>query len=159
VSALRRLVRYGAVSIVATTLSLSVLGLLVSTRWMSPGWANVVATAAGVGPSFELNRRWVWGKRGRRSIRREVGPFVTLTGAGLALSTVTVTMTAWWAGQLELGGATRTVAIELANLAAFGTVWLVQYVILDRLLFVPPPIAVPQRALPEIAPSVDRRAA
>jgi putative flippase GtrA len=120
----------------------------------------VVATAAGVGPSFELNRRWVWGKRGRRSIRREVGPFVTLTAVGLALSTVTVTMTAWWAAQLELGGTARTSAIELANLAAFGTVWLVQYVILDRLLFVAPP----RTALREIVPagsaaSVDRRAA
>jgi putative flippase GtrA len=132
-----RLVRYGAVSIIATVLSLTILGVLVTTRAMSPGWANVVATAAGVVPSFELNRRWVWGKRGRRSIRREIGPFVSLTAVGLALSTLTVTMTAWWATQWALSGTRRTLAIELANLAAFGSVWLVQYVILDRLLFVP----------------------
>jgi putative flippase GtrA len=136
-SAVRRLLRYGAVSIVSTVLSLTILGVLVTTRVMSPGWANVLATSAGVVPSFELNRRWVWGKRGRRSVRREIGPFVSLTAIGLALSTVTVTMTAWWAAQWELSGATRTLAIEAANIAAFGTVWLVQYVILDRLLFVP----------------------
>lgn len=108
-------------------------------------------------PSFELNRRWVWGKRGRRSIRREIGPFVSLTAIGLALSTVTVTMTAWWAAQWNLSGATRTLAIEAANMAAFGSVWLVQYVILDRLLFVP---AVSElRAPVGSGSSVDRRAA
>jgi putative flippase GtrA len=156
-SAVRRLLRYGTVSIVATVLSLTILGALVATRSMSPGWANVVATAAGVGPSFELNRRWVWGKRGRRSIRREIGPFASLTAIGLALSTVTVTMTAWWAGQWELSGAARTFTIEAANMAAFGSVWLVQYVILDRLLFVP---VVSELRSPEPAgASVDRRAA
>lgn len=44
-SAVRRLLRYGAVSIIATVLSLTILGVLVTTRVMSPGWANVVATA------------------------------------------------------------------------------------------------------------------
>jgi putative flippase GtrA len=56
--------RYATVSAIATTVSLTILGLLVATGAMSAGWANIIATAVGTIGSFELNRRWVWGKRG-----------------------------------------------------------------------------------------------
>ena len=46
---LRRLSRYAAVSAISTTVTLSLLGLFVYTKTLSPGWANVVATAAGHG--------------------------------------------------------------------------------------------------------------
>lgn len=132
---LGQLLRYGAVSIVATTTSLVVLGVLVSTHLLAPGWANVAATAVGTVPSFELNRRWVWGRGGRASTRREVIPFVLLSAAGLALSTLSVVLVARWAAHAQLTGAARTVAIQLANVAAFGGLWLLQFVILDRVLF------------------------
>ena len=57
---LRKLVRYAAVSAISTSVSLGLLGALVATGTLSPGWANLLATAAGTVPSFELNRRWVW---------------------------------------------------------------------------------------------------
>ncbi|HEY0398177.1 MAG TPA: bifunctional glycosyltransferase family 2/GtrA family protein, partial [Acidimicrobiia bacterium] len=56
---LGKLLRYATVSAVATITSLTVLGVLVATGTLSAGWANVVATAVGTIPSFELNRRWV----------------------------------------------------------------------------------------------------
>ncbi len=71
---LARLTRYAAVSAISTSVTLSLLGALVYTRAMSASWANVVATAIGTVPSFELNRRWVWAKRGRRSVVKEVVP-------------------------------------------------------------------------------------
>jgi putative flippase GtrA len=55
-----QLVRYATTSVVATTISLLVLTALVGSATMRPAPANVVATLAGVVPSFELNRRWVW---------------------------------------------------------------------------------------------------
>jgi putative flippase GtrA len=131
----RRIVRYGTVSVVSTTVSLSVLGLLVATRTLPAGIANVVATAAGVGPSFELNRRWVWGKRGERSVRRELMPFIALTIAGLVLSTLSVAVTAWWTDQTGATTAVRTIAVEIANLTGFGVVWIAEFVILDRIVF------------------------
>jgi putative flippase GtrA len=131
----RQLVRYGAVSVVAALTSLTVLGILVGTRTSTAGWANLVATAVGTVPSFELNRRWVWGRSGRRSIRAEVVPFGLLSAAGLGLSTLTVTAAARWADQAALGDAARTVAVQGASVLAFGTLWLVQFVILDRVLF------------------------
>lgn len=130
-----QLLRYGAVSIVATTTSLLVLGALVTTRALSPGWANVVATAVGTIPSFELNRRWVWHRQGAASTRREVVPFAALSAAGLVLSTLAVSLAGRWTDHAGLTGASRTLTIQCASIAAFGTLWLAQFVILDRVLF------------------------
>lgn len=130
-----QLVRYGAVSVIATLTSLTVLGVLVATDTMAAGWANVVATAVGTVPSFELNRRWVWGKQGQRSVLAEVVPFVVLSFAGLALSTLTVSVTAHWAATSGLVDPARTIAVELANVFAWGALWIAQFVILDRVLF------------------------
>ena len=124
------------VSVISTTVSLSVLGTLVATRALTPGWANVVATGAGIGPSFELNRRWVWHKEGRRSLAAEIGPFCVLSFIGLALSTLAVHVAAGWATD-RLRPTLRTAAVEAANIAAFGSVWVAQFVVLDRLVFRP----------------------
>jgi putative flippase GtrA len=132
---LKQLVRYGSVSAIATTTSLIVLGTLVATRTTTPGWANVIATAVGTAPSFELNRRWVWGKTDRRSLAGEVGPFCVLSFLGLGLSTLAVHVVARWADALSFGNGARTAVVELANLAAFGSLWIAQFVILDRVLF------------------------
>ena len=132
---LARLVRYATVSAISTAVSLTVLGALVGTGAMAAGWANVVATAVGTGPSFELNRRWVWGKTGRRSMAAEVVPFCALSFAGLVLSTAAVSAAAASATHAGWGTATRTAVVELANVAAFGSLWIVQYVVLDRVLF------------------------
>ena len=130
-----KLVRYATVSVISTTVTLTLLGVLIGTRALPAGWANVVATAAGTVPSFELNRRWVWGKTGRRAVLAEVVPFVALSFAGLALSTLTVSLAAGWASGAGLGDTGRTLAAEAANVATFGMLWVVQYVLLDRVLF------------------------
>ncbi|MCU1454283.1 MAG: hypothetical protein JWN46_2429 [Acidimicrobiales bacterium] len=132
---IRQLARYGAVSIIATTTSAVVLVTLVLTRTLPAAWANVVATAVGTVPSFELNRRWVWGKTGQRSLAAEVGPFVALSFAGLGLSTLAVAAADHVANGAHLGSLARTCVVEGASLAAFGSLWLAQFAILDRLLF------------------------
>jgi putative flippase GtrA len=114
---LARLTRYAAVSGVSTSVTLSLLGVMIYTRALSAGWANVVATAVGTIPSFELNRRWVWAKPGRRSVMKEVVPFCALsTGSGL-------------------GHAAVTLISQGANVSTFGALWALQYVLLDRALF------------------------
>lgn len=130
-----QLARYGTVSIVATLTSMTVLGGLVATATLTPGWANIVATGVGTVPSFELNRRWVWGRTGRRSIGAEVGPFCVLSFAGLALSTATVSAAGHWATSAGLDAVWRTGVVEAANVAAFGSLWILQFLVLDRVLF------------------------
>ena len=130
-----RLVRYSAVSGVATTTSLVTLGLLVGLVGMPATWANVLAMAVGTVPSFELNRRWVWRAGGRRSVLGQMVPFATLSATGLVVSTVAVGVasarTAAW------GHGAHTAAVLCANVAAYGSLWLVQYALLDRVLFRP----------------------
>lgn len=125
--------RYGLVSVIATGVSLTILGLLVGIFDAPPAWSNVVATLVATIPSFELNRRWVWRKQGRRSLSGEVVPYVALTVAGIVLSTVSVHFvgeaTTHWS---RLG---HTVAVELANIAAFGSLWVIQFAVLELWLF------------------------
>lgn len=131
-----QLVRYASVSLISTAVGTTVLGTPVATRAVTPGWANVVATSVGTVPSFELNRRWVWGRRGARSATREVGPFVALSFAGLALSTAAVSVAGHLAASLGTTG--RTALVEAANVGAFGSLWVVQFLLVDRVLFTPP---------------------
>ena len=130
-----QLVRYSAVSAISTSISLAILGTLVATRAVTPGWANIIATAVATVPSFELNRRWVWAQQGPRSLHREAAPYFALTFAGLGLSTLAVSTATGMASAHHVGTAGRTVVAMFANLTGFGTVWVVQYVVLDRVLF------------------------
>jgi len=126
--------RYAAVSVVSTLTSLTTLGLLVGVVGFEALWANLVATAVGTVPSFELNRRFVWRRRGPASLRRQVVPFTALSFAGLALSSLTIRVASGLSA--HAGRAGHTAAVEVASVAAFGSLWLVQFVLLDRVLFV-----------------------
>jgi putative flippase GtrA len=128
-----QLVRYTSVSLVSTAVGLTVLGVLVASGAATPGWANIAATTVGTVPSFELNRRWVWRRRQARSLTREVGPFAVLSFVGLVVSTAAVSV----AGHLTtgLGTTPRTALVEAANVGAFGSLWVLQFLLLDRVLF------------------------
>jgi putative flippase GtrA len=132
---LQKLVRYAAVSVVSVTVAQTVLAALVATRATGPVAANIIATMVATIPSFELNRRWVWGKQGRRSVGGEVVPFVLVTAAGLALSSLSVAIVSRYVD--DLSTTARTLSIQVASLSAFGVVWLLQFVLLDRVLFGP----------------------
>jgi putative flippase GtrA len=132
-----QLLRYGSVSVIATTTSLLTLSVLVGTRLLAPAAANIVATCVGMVPSFELNRRWVWRRTGRPSVSRQIVPFVVLSLAGLFLSTAAVQLAASYATRAHWSHGVTTLAVIAANLTAFGLLWIAQFVILDRILFRP----------------------
>jgi putative flippase GtrA len=130
---LAKLARYSAVSGVSTVTSLCVLALLVGVAGVDAVVANVLATAVGTVPSFELNRRWVWCDGTRRSVLRQVTPFCTLSFAGLVLSSLAVRVAS--ARTIDLSRGWHTLAVEAANVSAYGALWVVQFVLLDRVLF------------------------
>jgi putative flippase GtrA len=132
---LTKLFRYAGVSAVSTTVSLVVLVSLVATASLSSGWSNVIATAVGTVPSFELNRRWVWGRSGRRSLGTEVVPFCALSFLSLAVSTLAVSLATAWASAAGWGNSIRAGVAVAANMSTFGAIWLAQYFLLDRILF------------------------
>lgn len=124
------------VSIGTSALSAVVLAVLAVGFGMAAGTANVIATLCGIGPSYAYNRRWAWKRTGRGSLWREVVPFWILCLCGLVLSTAAVDAVSAWGAAWP--GVVRAVALPAANVAAFGVLWLVQFTILDRVLFAGP---------------------
>jgi putative flippase GtrA len=130
-----RLVRCFSVSVLTSLVSLTTLALLAGVAGV-PAWqAHVVACAVGTVPSYQLNRRWVWGLRHGSHWGKEVAPFWALSFAGLAVSTLAVDRADHLARSLEWTGPTRTVALMAASVAAYGLLWVAQFVVLDRVLF------------------------
>ena len=126
-----QLVRYSAVSLIATTTSLIVLGLLVAPCVPAGGRTSSPPASA---PSPRSSS--TGGGCGARPVAvgaQGVIPFSVLSFPGLALSTLAVASRQL--GRCSPWRPARTVAVELANLAAFGSLWIAQFVILDRILF------------------------
>jgi putative flippase GtrA len=123
------------VSVATTLWSLSILAGLTASHVVSAGTANVVATLAGIPWSYWLNRRYVWRRTGPGDLRREVVPFATMCVAALIASTLVVESADGWAAGAHLATLARTSVVVAANVATFGALWVVQFLVLDRVLF------------------------
>jgi putative flippase GtrA len=133
------------VSVFTTVLSLVTFVVAVSAS-IEPWRANVLATAIGTVPSYLLNRRWVWRRSTRSDPWREIVPFWALSFAGLGLSTLAVDLADHAAADVHITGWSLTTVLLLANVASFAALWVVQFALLDRVLF---------RAAPPTAPRHD----
>lgn len=123
----RKVLRYSLVSVVAVVVSQLVLVICFGVLGWSGVPANLAAVSVGSIPSYTLNRRWVWAKRGPNHLLREVVPFLALAFLGLLFSTVAVHLAVQWKD--------TTVVASAANLTAFAILWVVKYLLLDSLLF------------------------
>ena len=129
----QRMSRCFFVSVGTTLLSAAVLVALALGAGVPAGSANVIAVCCGIAPSYFANRKWAWGRTGRSDLWREVVPFWSLSITGLVLSTIAVASVA----HATTGWSTsaRSIALPLANLAVFGGLWLVQFALLDQVVF------------------------
>ncbi len=130
-----RLRRCATVSVITTLLSLLSLVILTVVFNVPAMLANVTTTALATVPSYHLNRRWTWQRRDASDPWREIAPFWAMSFAGLGLSTVTVGIADRWASSMGLAPALHTGAILVGHLGGFGLLWIVQFVVLDRVLF------------------------
>ena len=130
-----RLIRCMGVSVISTIVSVTVLAASTVGLGFEAWIANVLATAIATVPSYHLNRRWTWGKRGESDLWRELAPFWVLSFAGLVLSTVAVALSDSWLHGAHLGEPLRTFVILMAHLSGFGILWVAQFALLERVLF------------------------
>jgi len=129
-----KLFRYSALSVLFTALTFVGLAILVGGLDFPAGWANFLIVAASIPVGFELNRRWVWAVPGGRWWQSpEVIPFGAFSFLALGLSTFAVHRTGLAVAAWSRTG--RTFAVEGASLASFGSLWVIQYLVLDRILF------------------------
>lgn len=138
----QRMSRCLVVSVGTTLLSAAVLVALAMGAGVPAGSANVIAVCCGIAPSYFANRHWVWGRSGRSDLVREVAPFWILSLAGLVVSTVAVSLVA--SATVGWSTSARALALPIANLAVFAALWLVQFVLLDKVLFTVVPNEVPK---------------
>ena len=131
----QKLTRCMGVSVITTIISVSTLGVATAVFGVAAWLANVLATGLATGPSYQLNRRWTWGRRDPSDPWRQVLPFWVLSFTGLALSTLAVGATDAWATSAGLVGPVHTGALIAAHLSGFGALWVVQFILLDRVLF------------------------
>lgn len=117
------------VSVVAVACSQTVLVLCSADFGL--GWdpvpSNIAAVTISSVPSYLLNRAWVWGRRGSHRFLREVVPFWVFAFIGLGFSTLLVSLASRWSH--------ATIVVSVANLTAFGILWVAKYLALDQLLF------------------------
>ena len=129
--------RYSAVSVINVVIGQALLFVLVRLLTWGTDWstgiawivANIVAVSLGTLPAYYLNRIWVWGKRGPSHLTREILPFWGFAFAGLVLSS------------LSVGLAARVTDVKIvaniANIVAFGVLWVVKFFVLDKIMFGP----------------------
>jgi putative flippase GtrA len=128
-----RLVGSMFVSIGTTALSAVILVTLVLGFGVSAGKANAMAVCCGIGPSYVGNRRFVWRRSGPSNFLCDIVPFWALSLAGLIVSTWTVAVVA--GATSRWSSSSRAVALPTAHVAGFGALWIVQFMLLDRVIF------------------------
>lgn len=131
----QKLMRYSLVSVISVGVSTLVLVFCSGVLSWSAVVSNTVATAVATIPSYELNRKWAWGKTGRGHLWKEVTPFWVLAFIGYGFSTICVHFAEDFAMGHGYSHLTRTGLVGLTSIAAFGVLWIVKFVIFNKVLF------------------------
>ena len=98
------------VAVIVSVICLAVFnGLIGLSAWES----GTLATAIGAVPSYEMNRKWAWGKRGKSHLLREVVPFWALAFLGWGLSTISVILMESYAKHHHFSHLLRTTTVEI----------------------------------------------
>ena len=129
-----KVLRYTMVSVISALTSLVILTIVFGVLRL---WGEVVSTLfanlmAGI-PSYYLNRRWVWGKGGRSHIWREIVPFFVMSLSGILFALYAASLAHNFADAHHLHHLARTILVVGANIAAFGVLWFLKFLILNRL--------------------------
>jgi len=129
-----KLLKYSAVSIISALTSLVLLTIVYGVLRLWTEVASVLFSNVMAGiPSYILNRRWVWGKSGRSHIWREILPFWVMSITGIGLALITANAAHNFADAHHLHHLARTVLVVGANAGTFAVLWLLKFMILNRL--------------------------
>ena len=133
----KKLIRFTAVSVISTGVSFVTLFLVfgvfkVWTQVPSTIFANAVATI----PSYNLNRKWAWGKGGRSHLMKEILPFWSMSAVGIAVSVVGAQAARHVSVKHHLPHLEQTVIVLVANVLSFAIFWVLKLLLFNRLFHV-----------------------
>ena len=138
-SSTNKFIRYSMVSAVAIVISQVTILVCAWVFGLSGIAANTIGALTATPASYELNRKWAWGKSGKSHLWREVVPFWALTLVGWLASTGMVEIVDNLAKSHGVTGLARALAIMGASLFAYGVVWIVKFVLFNHVIFVDRP--------------------
>jgi len=131
----RKVIRFTSVSVISTLVSNGVLFLvygfkLIKNEIDATLFGNLVATL----PSYNLNRRWTWGKSGKSHWRKEILPFWIMSSLGIGFSA----FGGAWAKHLvhthpNWGHLLNTILLLGFNVGSFGIFWLLKMAVFNRI--------------------------
>ena len=139
----RKMLRYSATSVVSVVVSVTFLVIFDGALRWGPVLSSTLATAIATVPSYQLNRRWAWGKSGRGHLWKEVVPFWVLAFVGWGFSTYTVKLASSALAGSGVSHLVHTGVIAVVYVAAFGVLWVVKFVVFNKVLFASRPEALP----------------
>jgi putative flippase GtrA len=105
--------------------------------------AGVVAFVAGAIPNWGLNRRWTWRRRGRPRLGREVLPYVAVVISTAVAATALGGVADGWARGFDAPRSLQVALVATAYLLPYGAVFLLKFVLFDRVVFSDPPLRSP----------------
>jgi putative flippase GtrA len=132
----KKMFRYTATSLICVVISTVILTTLGVLKW-DAGWAAVTACAISTIPSYELNRKWAWGRTGRGHFLKEVTPFWVMAFIGLVFSSWAALLAQSFAKHHHYvkGGLSYSVLVDGAFIGAFGVLWIGKFLIINKVLF------------------------
>lgn len=133
----RKLIRFTSVSVISTIVSNAVLIVFYGFRWIpNEVYATVFGNLVATFPSYQLNRTWTWGKRGRSHWRNEIAPFWSLSLFGIAFSTILASVARHVIHQHDWSHPLNTGIVVAANILSFVIFWFLKLWIFNRIFHV-----------------------
>jgi putative flippase GtrA len=130
----RKMVRYTMVSLISFLISVTLITITYGVlRLGSEVACTFISNVLAGIPNYFLNRQWVWKKGGRSHFWREVVPFWVLSIAGILFALFTASLAQHFSNTHHLQHLARTVLVVGANVAAFGILWVLKFLIFNRL--------------------------
>jgi putative flippase GtrA len=122
------------VSVVSTAVSVVVISLVYGFKIIKGEvdatlFGNLVAAI----PSYQLNRKWTWGKSGRSHLRKEVLPFTGMTALGIGFSLLGASYARHLVNTHHWDHLVNTGLVVLANLVSFAIFWVLKLVVFNRI--------------------------
>lgn len=123
----QKLVRYSVASGTGVTVYMAMVILFNGILGLGDMTSHLLGVAISSVPNYLVNRSWTWKQQGKNRLWGEVVPFWTMAFLAFLLSLKFVDYASDRWG--------TTFAIIVANLSAFGVLWLARFLVLDRIMW------------------------
>ena len=130
----RKIVRFTMVSGISTVVSFVTIWFVYGLK-IIPGviWATIFGNVVASFPAYQLNRKWTWGKSGRSHIRKEIIPFWTMSGLGIAFSIVGAAFARHIIRTHSFPHLANTAIVAFANVISFAIFWVAKLKVFNHI--------------------------